>query len=231
KLAALNYALTMRGWKQVGGRIKVAGLVAAALGLCLGAAPKPPSPPAALDIGVTLPDPPAGKAVVAVACRKAVSGVLSECRVYGSKSSGGPIPPELTRAAVARFEGQAMEPAKGEQVFMTGVLGDVPAAEPAGPAQPPQKADWLRMPTAAQLTSVFPSGAQEAGVSGRVILSCLVDTAGQARSCLPVVESPVGWGFGTAALVVSKYFQMKPRDASAALDETAIIPLNFTAAR
>lgn len=71
-------------------------------------------------------------------------------------------------------------------------------------------ASWLIKPTAENIARVYPSEAQRQNVSGRVILSCIVDEDGYLADCIVDSETPVGMGFGNAALEITAYMRMQP---------------------
>lgn len=56
----------------------------------------------------------------------------------------------------------------------------------------------------------WPRAAYEAGLEGQAILTCIVDTAGRARLCQAVSETPEGSGFAEAALSAADEFRWSP---------------------
>jgi periplasmic protein TonB len=92
-----------------------------------------------------------------------------------------------------------------------------PAAEPgpaifAAPAPPPPmivSPTWVRRPSGADLARFYPQRAIERGKSGLVTLDCLVRTTGT-LACAVASEDPPNWGFGAAALNLSRSYQMVP---------------------
>ncbi|AQR61445.1 hypothetical protein BZG35_07100 [Brevundimonas sp. LM2] len=92
----------------------------------------------------------------------------------------------------------------------TGTASDPLEVAPAGPpviASP----RWIRQPSAAQLTRAYPDRALQQSVSGFAQLSCLVQADGSVSGCAIVSETPGGYGFGRAALGLSRHFRMSPR--------------------
>jgi protein TonB len=75
--------------------------------------------------------------------------------------------------------------------------------------QPPTitSPEWLRRPR--DLARYYPERALRHGIEGRVVLDCGVSTLG-ALSCLVVSQTPANWGFGEAALRISRDYQMVP---------------------
>jgi TonB family protein len=69
---------------------------------------------------------------------------------------------------------------------------------------------WTKRPTENDVLAVFPAAARSAGVGGRVILSCVVSERGVMETCVIVEETPKEFGFGAAALLVARYYFMKP---------------------
>ncbi len=66
---------------------------------------------------------------------------------------------------------------------------------------------WLRRPR--DLGAYYPHRAEERGVTGEVVLDCLVSTIGR-LDCGIVSETPRNWGFGQAALAISRDHRMAP---------------------
>jgi protein TonB len=73
---------------------------------------------------------------------------------------------------------------------------------------------WLRQPR--DLEMYYPTRALAREIPGQVVLDCLVDVAG-ALNCSVVSETPANWGFGQAALRISRDYRMVPamRDGQA----------------
>jgi periplasmic protein TonB len=65
---------------------------------------------------------------------------------------------------------------------------------------------WLERPGARDYSRYYPARAMERNQEGRVTLDCLVDPGGRI-SCSVVSEDPTGWGFGEAALRISRSFR------------------------
>jgi protein TonB len=66
---------------------------------------------------------------------------------------------------------------------------------------------WLQRPR--DLGVYYPRRAEARGVTGEVVLDCLVSTIGR-LDCGVVSETPRSWGFGEAALAISRDHRMAP---------------------
>jgi TonB family protein len=82
-----------------------------------------------------------------------------------------------------------------------------PVATP--PYTPPEITNprWLQRPR--DLGVYYPRRAEARGVTGEVVLDCLVSTIGR-LDCDVVSETPRSWGFGEAALAISRDHRMAP---------------------
>lgn len=80
----------------------------------------------------------------------------------------------------------------------------------------------------------YPDRAQRMEVDGKTVMECDVDSEGRWRACVVISESPEGYGFGEAALQVSRYFKMKPKtdpQGNPVEGGRITIPLTWTAPR
>lgn len=66
---------------------------------------------------------------------------------------------------------------------------------------------WLRQPR--DLESYYPTRALARDIPGQVVLDCMVDVSG-GLNCAVVSETPANWGFGQAALRISRDYRMVP---------------------
>lgn len=96
------------------------------------------------------------------------------------------------------------------------------AAMVAAPASAQEQA-------AAKPLSYYPPIALNAGVNGRVSLSCTATSKVQLKDCRAVEEAPAGQGFGEAALKLSTTFQRSSQTVDGEpVDGGAVsIPITF----
>ena len=90
--------------------------------------------------------------------------------------------------------------------------------------------NWERAPNARDFARYFPDRAIDAGVSGTVTLDCIIGGGGR-LACSVAGESPDGYGFGRAAINISRQLRVDTRlsDGSSAAGRNLILPLSFRA--
>lgn len=125
----------------------------------------------------------------------------------------GDFSPLVIPASPAPADGQAAEPA--------------PAADTGPPVITHPR--WIARPTPDQMMRAYPMRAQRDGVEGSATLRCAVTARGGLTDCAVLSESPGGYGFGRAAMQLSRHFRLSPRTVDGQAVEGALvtIPLTF----
>ncbi|RYF89680.1 MAG: energy transducer TonB, partial [Caulobacteraceae bacterium] len=104
---------------------------------------------------------------------------------------------------------------------------------PAPPRNPViSRPDWIRKPSGDAVNRAYPDRAQRQNIGGKVTLSCTVNADGTVSGCSVVSENPGDYGFGDAAIRLSKQFKMRPQtaDGQPVGGASVRIPLTFTPA-
>lgn len=86
---------------------------------------------------------------------------------------------------------------------------------------------WEQTPSVTDFERAFPVRARRFDVSGRVVLDCRVDGQGRLVECAVFEETPLGMGFGAAALAVSPLFRMAPAARTQLSSDRVRLPLSF----
>ncbi|HET6971548.1 MAG TPA: energy transducer TonB [Phenylobacterium sp.] len=63
---------------------------------------------------------------------------------------------------------------------------------------------WTAAPTAADMAAVYPAKAKAEGIGGGVELACTTTASGGLKDCDVLVETPRGYGFGSAARTLTR---------------------------
>jgi periplasmic protein TonB len=105
-------------------------------------------------------------------------------------------------------------------------------AEAPGPSYGLEMSDvrWIREPNARDFARFYPDRALDDGRSGRVTLDCVIAGSGR-LDCSVAQESPGGYGFGEAALGISRQVRVDtdlPGGGNAA-GRRLRLPLSFQA--
>jgi TonB family protein len=175
-------------------------------------------PPEAERLEVT------GRAVMR--CQMNIQGALSDCRILNEKPGGM----GFGAAAIALAPKFLLKPDARDSQTRSKVI-DVPIDFKLPP--PPEgetDVDWLRLPNANDLRTVFPREALQRGKGGEALIRCNVSRQGALYQCRVLTEAPEDMGFGAAAIALAPQFQMKPAtvDGQAVVD-TVNIPIRFMA--
>lgn len=144
----------------------------------------------------------AGKATVL--CHPASTGWLIDCKV----ETEDPVGESFGQAMISMAQRNRLKPGVARSYGPSAWLryrGSFSEADLYD-----SLADWLKQPTPGELNAVWPAKALRDGVSGRAVISCKAAISGALEQCSVKEESPVGLGFGNAALLLAPAFRMKP---------------------
>lgn len=87
---------------------------------------------------------------------------------------------------------------------------------------------WLQRPSSQDFNRYYPTRAMEREQEGRVVLDCIVSADGRI-ACTVVSEDPSGWGFGEAAIRISRNFRAAAQtsDGRATTGGRTRVPITF----
>ncbi|MDB5472332.1 MAG: TonB family protein [Caulobacter sp.] len=89
---------------------------------------------------------------------------------------------------------------------------------------------WKTPPGVDRVMRAYPVEAFKQGVSGTAKLNCLITVDGRVTDCQILSETPPGYGFGRAAIVVAQASEFHPLTVDGVATETRVrIPMSFTA--
>ncbi|WP_374274308.1 TonB family protein [Brevundimonas sp.] len=169
--------------------------------------PKPPSPPVAQK---TAPQTPVHDPIITTQPRVTI-----------------PLtPPDVIPTEIAVGSLVSTTPSSAPSEAGTTNAVEAPTA-PAVITRP----EWIQKPTGAQLLDVYPNRALDKGVAGSATLRCTVTAAGRLSGCSVASETPGGYGFGRAAMSLTRYFAVSPRlvDGRPVAGAEVDIPIRFNA--
>jgi TonB family protein len=142
--------------------------------------------------------------------------------------AGSGAPPSM---AVREEEPEEIKlPEEEEEKPDEDVFAEFPPAPDSGGTLSIGEVAWIREPTSRDFARYFPRQALDDGQSGRVTLDCAI--AGNGRlDCSVGSESPQGYGFGDAAMNISRQLRVQSRlpDGSPAAGRRMRLPLSFQA--
>ncbi len=148
---------------------------------------------------------------VSVECAFERDGTVSHCSTVRVEPSGmGFGEAAMSLARHFRTEPPAALPGgrrfAGSHVVLTFNF----PAEAAGPNAAPVlgRPRWTRLPSGEDALASYPSAALAAGVTGQVILLCVIGSDGGLSDCRVESETPTGQGFGASALGLAPQFRM-----------------------
>lgn len=110
------------------------------------------------------------------------------------------------------------------------VFAEFPPAPESGGTLSISDVNWIREPTSRDFARYFPTQALDDGQSGRVTLDCEIGGNGR-LDCSVGSENPQGYGFGQAAMNISRQLRVQSRlqDGSPAEGRRMRLPLTFNA--
>jgi hypothetical protein len=119
--------------------------------------------------------------------------------------------------------------AAGALCIAVALLSGCVAGEPAT-VLAPVNGWWENAPGPDDYAAVYPSAAMYQGVSGRVILNCLI-LPSRKLDCFVQSETPDTFGFGDAALTLSHDFVVRPvdQDKRLKIGSRIAVPVRFQA--
>jgi protein TonB len=116
--------------------------------------------------------------------------------------SGAPVAPPITAPRVP-------QPPPPENLDTSTDTTQTPEPPQAGPPPDLTGLRWLHRPTQRDFQSAYPQRALNDGVNGHVSLQCTAAEGGW-LDCSVSDENPRGYGFGAAALELSRKFRLEP---------------------
>ena len=168
-----------------------------------------------------------GAQLYEVSCQSGHDGELIEVDSFGAlKSSQECSRIKLVGAACQLKAGEIADP-RVVQAETTG------AAPPNARRSVITNPDWVRRPSGSEVDALYPALAKRSWVTGRAVIECGVMVSGLLEDCAIIDESPAGYGFGAAALKMSRSFQMRPqtRDGVPISGAQVMIPISFSMRR
>ncbi len=90
--------------------------------------------------------------------------------------------------------------------------------------------DWVQLPSGDDMARFYPNLAMTMGLAGHAMLTCKVTSLGMIEGCRVIEETPIGLGFGAAAMQMSPLFRMKPLsvDGAPVGGGVVTVPIRFT---
>ena len=104
------------------------------------------------------------------------------------------------------------------------------AVAASGQAHPQPQADASAPSATDAPPQFYPDKAQRFEVNGKVVLDCAITSERKLEECTVVSETPVDYGFGDAALRMSKILRMDP-NGPLVIKGRATIPISFKVPR
>lgn len=149
-------------------------------------------------------------------CAVADGGELSGCRIVQESPAGAGVGDALlSMVPKYRRKPPGKDGAREVQVAVDWAEYDT-------------RSDWLKRPSADDLTAVYPTEALKRQVGGAAVIDCVVAVQGTLKDCVVQEDSPQGLGFGGAAIALTPQFLMRPAlRAGAPVLSTVRIPIRW----
>jgi TonB family protein len=92
-----------------------------------------------------------------------------------------------------------------------------------------ERPGWIQRPDPHIASEYYPYRAVAARLNGHVVLDCVAKANGRLTHCNVKEESPAGWRFGDAAILLAAWYQMKPQtdDGKPVAGAHVRFPVNF----
>lgn len=121
--------------------------------------------------------------------------------------STNPAPPRPAAPVPAPSRPQPSSPPPGV------TFGPLPPNAPSPPGHVVEGPRWLELPSEDVLTTHYPERARSEHRGARVNMMCTAQADGRLVGCLVLWDDPTGYGFGDAALRLSRFYKMAPEDS------------------
>lgn len=185
--------------------------------------PLPPSPPPEPETPHPSPARPAERAAAPAPAAPRPATVID------TSTPIAPQPVPALSAADVSGSGTATNAGSSTGGNGPGGNGSGPSGGTAPAAPVRTGASWLFKPGTVEMRPYNPPLARSENVNGRVLLRCRVLRSGRVTDCAVTGERPRGYGFGRAALQVSRLFLLQPPTLNGEPDEArrVEIPVEF----